>query len=117
MYSQVDTSDQFDLASFEVDSGYVKSQIDLYEEKYRAEFSHGWGEFFAAYSKGLTDNSNLDYDEWAFLCEHFMHQSWTPPERLEMICHERPEAISGLSILGGSYCLIPMRTSRNWTAF
>ncbi len=101
MYSQVETAEQFDLASFEVDNGYFKEQNTRYEERYRDQFPNGWGEFFAAYSKGEVDKGNLDYDEWAFLCEHFMSQSWAPPGS-SATCHERPEMISGFFVFGRS---------------
>lgn len=111
MHSHVDTYEQFDLASFEVDSGYFKEQIGRYEEQYRAEYPHGWGQFFAAYSNGETDKGNLDYDEWAFLCEHFMRQSWTPPANLRAECNGKPETNSGFFFVGAKYCSILTRTS------
>ena len=114
MSSQVETVEQFDLASFEVDSGYFKSQIAAFAEKYRSLYPNGWGQFYAAYLNKQTDQENLDYDEWAFLCEHFMSQLWTPPLSPSLPLHEKPEITSGFSILGElPSCLIPMPISLN----
>ena len=55
--------------------GYFRDRMTYFEQHYRGAYRTGWGEFFAAYSNGLTDKGNLDYDEWAFLCEHFMREA------------------------------------------
>jgi len=111
MPSNVETAEQFDLAQFEVEEGYFIAQVGRYEEKYKEEYPHGWGEFFAAYLSGRADEGNLDYDEWAFLCEHFMSQLWIPPGDPYSPFHEKPETISGFSFLGDKRCLNPIRIS------
>lgn len=88
----------FDLNSYAVAPGYFHSQLLCFEEKYREEFKDGWGQFYAAYLKGLTNKSNLDYDEWAFLCEHFLKESWQPPGRCTEF-HEEPEKSSRAFLL------------------
>ncbi len=105
--------DAFDLSAHTVKPGHFRSRLDFLEQKYRLEFKEGWGEFFAMYSKGRTPKGNLDYDEWAFLCEHFMEeltQTWPPGGYCEEF-QERPEAISGFSFAGRGFCLIRKSTS------
>lgn len=115
--SQAEAAQQFDLKNFEVEAGYFKTQMDRFEEMYRTEFPSGWGEFFAAYSIGQVDKTNLDYDEWAFLCEHFMYQSWAwdPPEDPTDPHREKSETISGFSVLGENSCLTRTRISPRLT--
>ena len=67
-------AEPFDLAAHEVEPGYFKIQMERFEQLYHCEFPGGWGEFFNAYSAGTTDQGNLDFEEWAFLCEHFRRE-------------------------------------------
>jgi hypothetical protein len=89
-----------------VQSGYFRDRMSYFQEHYKDKFPKGWGEFFAAYSNRCTDEGNLDYDEWAFLCEHFMRErtSWQPPENCAE-SREKPETISGFYFVWGKTCL------------
>ena len=104
--------EEFDLSAHWVATGHFYAQISVYEEMYRESYPEGWGDFLAKYSKGETDPSNLDYDEWAFLCEHFMQRlTQGEPPGSEVDCQEKPENVSGFSfgrkvIFGEPYCLI-----------
>jgi hypothetical protein len=97
----------FDLSAFRVEVGYFRHQVDVFANKYQSEFE-GWGDFYARYANGLVDKGNLDYDEWAFLCEHFMKEltvSGEPPGN-SVDLHEKPETFSGFCFLGELRCLI-----------
>jgi len=87
---------------------YFEQRLGQFEKQYREKFPKGWPEFYAAYSKGDTDVNNLDFDEWAFLCEHFLRkktQTWQPPGMC-VSSSEKPEAVSGFSFVGGGFhCL------------
>ena len=56
-----------------VQSDYFLVRIREFEMRYRNAFEN-WEHFYAEYSKGTLDKNNSDYDEWAFLCTHFMSQ-------------------------------------------
>jgi len=116
--SENTTNQCFDLSSYEVEPGYFQEQSLEYEKKYKREFPGGWGEFFGLYSSGRTDKGNLDYDEWAFLCEHFMIQELThsssPPGKRDS-CREEPETISGFSFAGEAF-VRPYSVLRNCKA-
>jgi hypothetical protein len=105
--------EDFDPDAHALAPGYFRDRMTYFEEHYRGTYRTGWGEFFAAYSNGLTEKGNLDYDEWAFLCEHSMReltQRFEPPG----VCvsfREKPEADSGFSIRGGTPCLNHLSTS------
>jgi hypothetical protein len=96
------SSNYSDMASHVMARGHFREKIEAYQDTYRNQFPGGWGEFFAAYSKRLTPKGNLDYDEWAFLCEHFMEELTQsgPPGDCDHF-HEKPESTSGFFI-GGS---------------
>lgn len=101
-----------DLPSGIVQRGYFRSRLDFFEAKYIAAFPRGWGQFFMQYSKGKTPPGNMEYDEWAFLCEHFweeLTQSW-PTGDCEN-SKEEPEVISGFSFEGRIHCLTGKSTS------
>jgi hypothetical protein len=94
------------LTAHEVAPGYFLERIRFFEQKYQNEF-RSWRDFLVAYTLGRTDQDNLDYDEWAFLCEHFMEEL-TQPLRPPSGCadfQEKPEINSGFSIKGGIPCL------------
>jgi hypothetical protein len=99
--------EDFDVDAHALAPGYFNDRMTYFEEQFKDKFPTGWGEFFAAYSIGKTEKGNLDYDEWAFLCEHFLRkltQPWEPPG----ICvssREKPEIDSGFSIEGGCHWL------------
>lgn len=105
--------EDFDIDAHALAPEYFRERMSHFENQYHDRFQTGWGEFFAAYSNGLTEKGNLDYDEWAFLCEHFMRKSWQPPG----ICigsHEKPEIDSGFSIGGRNRCLTRSHISPMW---
>ena len=102
------TLQEFCLADHAVEPEYFLNQVKHFEEKYQEQFPEGWNEFYVAYSLGITDKGILDYDEWAFLCQHFMReltQSWQPPGEASQ-AQERPEANSGFSFEGRTSCSI-----------
>jgi hypothetical protein len=68
--------EEFDISAHALAPGYFDDRIHHFEEQYRTVFPLGWGEFLDAYSNGRTDKGNLDYDEWAFLCEHFLRDAF-----------------------------------------
>jgi hypothetical protein len=108
--------EDFDIDAHALAPGYFHDRMIYFEEQYRQKFQTGWGEFFAAYSNGRTEKGNLDYDEWAFLCEHCMRKL-TQPFQPPGICvgsREKPETDSGFSIEGGLHCLIRFDISRLW---
>ena len=107
------------LTAHEVAPGYFLERVRFFERKYQTEFQGGWGDFLGAYTQGRTDQANLDFDEWAFLCEHFMCEHFmrelTEPWRPPVGCSdfpEKPEANSGFSFIGGIHCLIQKNISR-----
>jgi len=108
--------EEFDIDAHALAPGYFDDRMRHFEEQYRKDFPHGSGEFFDAYSNGRTDKGNLDYDEWAFLCEHFLSNAFPgqPPGECVDI-PEKPESISGFSFGGESLCLIRVNTSPLWT--
>jgi hypothetical protein len=92
------TRDVFGQSGYVVESGYLRSRIELFEEKYRDKFSMGWSEFYIAYSKNELPQDNLDYDEWGFLCEQMLYeQTESSPPNGCVDYKERPETDSGLS--------------------
>jgi hypothetical protein len=103
--------EEFDIDAHALAPGYFDDRMRQFEEQYRKEFPNGWGEFLAAYSNDRTEKGNLDYDEWAFLCEHFLRNAfpWQPPGECTDF-QEKPELISGFSFGGGSLCLIRFST-------
>lgn len=106
-------AEDFDFDAHALAPGYFDDRMDHFQKEYRDKFPDGWGQFFADYSCGLTEKGNLDYDEWAFLCEWKLTQSSQPPG----ICvssHEKPEVDSGFSIGEGFACLIHFNTSTVW---
>lgn len=107
----VNTVETFNLSEHQVNSDHFKGRVLYFEKKYRDEFEGGSEDFLVSYKNNLTDPGNLDYDEWAFLCEQFMEergQYWPPPG--DFVNHqEKPEIISGFSFSGDTFCLI--RTS------
>jgi hypothetical protein len=116
--------EDFDFDAHALAPGYFEERIAQFESQYRDKFPSGWPQFFAAYSSGKLETECLDYDEWAFLCEHFMReltQTWQPPGTC-VSSREKPEVASGFSFGGGchwlSQLLIPSSTSasskRRW---
>jgi hypothetical protein len=103
--------EDFDIDAHALAPEYFSNRMSYFEERFHDKFPTGWGGFFEAYSDGLTEAGNLDYDEWAFLCEHFLRKPWQPPG----ICfggpHEKPETDSGFSIGWSNYCLTHSDTS------
>jgi len=112
------TAEKGFLSAYEVDSIAFLDRISFFEQKYQAQFQGGWSEFYLAYTTGQVDGSNLDYDEWAFLCEHFMKElteSWRPPGFC-VDSQERPETNSGLSFAGRIIeCLTRRSISLMWS--
>ncbi len=53
-----------------VQTRYFLDRIHELEVKYRDQWE-GWEEFLSAYSNNRVDRNNSDFDEWAFLCNHF----------------------------------------------
>jgi hypothetical protein len=108
--------EEFDINVHALAPGYFDDRMRHFEEQYHKDFPNGWGEFFAAYSNGLTDKGNLDYDEWAFLCEHFLRNAflWRPPGEC-LALQEKPEINSGFSFEGRNLCLIRFNTLPSWT--
>ena len=99
--------EDFDPAVHALDPGYFADQMRRFEEQYKAEFQDGWA-FYDAYSNGLTDPGNLDFEEWSFVCEHLLGaitESWQPPGECAMVI-DRPESNSGFSFGGEILCLI-----------
>jgi hypothetical protein len=95
--------ENFDVDAHAVAPGYFDDRIAHFEQQFRNEFPQGWPEFYAAYSIGNVERTNLDYDEWAFLCEHFLRkltETWQPPGAC-VGSPEKPEIDSGFSIGGG----------------
>jgi hypothetical protein len=79
-----------------VEPDYLHTRLESFASKY-PEFSH-WSIFFAAYSKKELSRDNLDFHEWAFLCEQILYEETesSPPNG----CGDskvRPEIDSGLS--------------------
>lgn len=108
--------EEFDINVHALAPGYFDERMRHFEDQYRQEFRHGSGEFLDAYSKGRTDKGNLDYDEWAFLCEHFLRNAFSgQPPNEDVVNQEKPEMISGFSFEGESSCLIRVNTSPLWT--
>ena len=86
------------MSAYMVETSYHRERMEFFAHKYEAEFKH-WSDFFAAYSKKELSRDNLDYDEWAFLCEQMLYEqteSSPPCDCLEF--DERPESISGLRL-------------------
>ena len=105
------------LTAHEVAPGYFLERVRFFERKYQTEFQGGWGDFLGAYTQGRTDQANLDFDEWAFFCEHFMRElteSWRRPPVGCSDSLEKPEANSGFSFIGGIPCSIQKNISRVW---
>jgi hypothetical protein len=88
--------EDFDPTVHTLDPGYFDARMRHFEEKYRSDFRGGSGEFFEAYSNGRADPGNLDFEEWSFLCEHFLRAVERPPGECDTF-HVGPELISGLS--------------------
>lgn len=109
--------EEFDVDAHALAPEYFDDRMHHFEEMYHKTFPGGWGEFFDAYSNGHTEKGNLDFDEWAFLCEHFLRKltrAWQPPG----VCVdflEKPETVSGFSIVGGTSCLMRLDTLLLWT--
>ena len=105
------------LSACEVSDNPFLQRISFFEQKYRDKFQGGWVEFYFAHTLGKTDESNLDYDEWAFLCEHFMKElteSWRPPGG-DVNSQEKPELNSGFSFAGDTItCLTLTNTLIVW---
>lgn len=95
-----------------VQSDYFLARVREFEHKYR----QSWFEFFAAYSHVDTDQDNLDFEEWAFLCEQFFGQliemDEGPPGPLESAPLQKPEADSGFRFLWRPACSTLRATSR-----
>lgn len=110
--------EDFDIDAHALAPEYFDERMTHFEEQYHDKFHDGWGEFFAAYSNGRTEKGNLDYDEWAFLCEHFMRKwaqpCWQQPPGVYAGSREKPEIDSGFSIEGGLSCLIRFDISGWW---
>ncbi len=86
-----------------VQASYFLERIQQFEIKYKNKYN-GWGEFLSAYSNGQVDRDNSDFDEWAFLCEHFMEdliQSGddTGPPGAKGYAPQKPESDSGFFFL------------------
>ena len=98
-----------------VQSDYFLERIQQFEIKYKDEYN-GWGAFLSDYSKGLADRDNSDFDEWAFLCEHFLEDliesgDDTGPPGAKKYAPQKPESDSGFSFLE-SKCSTRSTTSR-----
>jgi hypothetical protein len=86
-----------------VQPSYFLGRIQQFEIKYKNEYN-GWGEFLSAYSKGQVDRDNSDFDEWAFLCEHFMENliesgDDVGPPGAKGYAPQKPESDSGFFFL------------------
>lgn len=104
MSTNTETQDIVDTHVVEV--SYFIGRVHTFESKYHEEFPGGWGEFFADFLNGKTDKGNLDYDEWGFLCEHFMKELTQSPFEPPGDCadsQEKPEAYSGFFFCGRSF--------------
>ena len=97
-----------------VQSGYFLNRVHEFEAKYSDQWEN-WLEFLAEYRcrNNSVDFGNSDFDEWAFLCEHFMPDllrqdpDRSPPDA--DISSRRPEIDSGLCFWRSAYWL----TSKN----
>jgi hypothetical protein len=101
-------TDEAYLAAHEVKREQLFNRVGFFEAKYRDVFPGGWRDFLVAYTLRRTDHDNLDYDEWAFLCEQFekeLTEPWRPPDSCAD-SQEKPEATSGFSFGGQIHCLI-----------
>jgi len=100
-------TDEAYLAAHEVKREHFLSRVSFFEGKYRDAFPGGWRDFLVAYTLRRTDHDNLDYDEWAFLCEQFEREltEWRPPDSCAD-SQEKPEATSGFSFWGQIHCVI-----------
>lgn len=86
-----------------VQASYFLGRIHEFEVKYRDQWQ-GWGEFLSDYSKKRVDRDNSDFDEWAFLCNHFMadliqsgHDTGPPGDK--RYAPQKPESDSGFCFL------------------
>ena len=105
------------LTAHEVQPGCFLARIHVFEEQYRTEYPGGWREFQVAYSLDLADQENLDFDEWAFLCEHFAQELTQPsPPGVFTDVQEKPEFNSGFSFGGMVRCSTRQITSKAWSA-
>jgi hypothetical protein len=96
--------ENFDPAVHVLEPGYFDARRHHFEEQYKSTFPAGSGQFFDAYSNGDTDLGNLDFEEWAFICEHFLvsiTESWCPPSECAKL-QEKPESNSGFSFGRGN---------------
>ncbi len=113
-----ETMEQTYLLAHEVTQRQFLDRVQFFEHKYTDVFPNGWRDFLVAYTVGQTDEENLDYDEWAFLCEQFareLTEPWRPPGSCAD-SQEKPETTSGFSFGGVTDCLIRRITSSAWTA-
>jgi hypothetical protein len=91
------TRDDLALSAYAVDAGYLRSRFEFFATKYAEEFNH-WSKFYAAYTRKELSYDNLDYEEWAFLCEQMLYeQTESSPPAGCIDSDERPDIDSGLS--------------------
>jgi hypothetical protein len=107
--------EDFDIAVHALPLGYFENKLNELEEQNRSDFPNGWPEFYAKYSKGELDGANLEYDEWAFVCEHFLRDHTRPcePPGISINACEEPELSSGFSFGGRCLCSILSHTSKS----
>lgn len=105
----IENTESYDSMGFQVvDGGYFGQRVHEMAEKYRDSFPGGWTEFLAKHSKGETDPNNYDFDEWAFVCDHYIQTvlDTSPPMASCSAKLEGPESISGLSLLWRASSLV-----------
>jgi len=91
------TREELALSAYTVDAGYLRSRLEFFATKYVGEFNH-WSKFYAAYTRKELPYGNLDYEEWAFLCEQMLYeQTESSPPGNCLDSDERPDTDSGLS--------------------
>ena len=66
-------NDAYDLTSRSDEQNYHRERMEFFSSKYAQQFTH-WSAFYAAYSKRELSLDNLDFDEWAFLCEQMLYE-------------------------------------------
>lgn len=96
-----------------VQDDYFLIRIREFEIQYHNDFQD-WGDFYAQYSKGTLDKNNFDYDEWAYLCRHFMSAliEGEDPPGPKVESAQKPESDSGFCFVGRLYCLTPNNISQ-----
>ena len=107
--------EDFDIGLHALPQGYFDQLLAGFEEQFKSAFPSGWPEFYAKYSSGELDPGNVEYEEWAFVCEHFLreHTRTCEPPGMGINSREEPESNSGSSFGGKQFCLILSHTSRS----